>query len=510
MPRKQLHAPVTSRPPALEPLFAEAIRRLDAKVEPISLMPNDPVGWIEKFFRIPKSEREDQRLILAPYQKYVLNKAFERDERGLYKYSTVVWSDLKKSFKSVIAAAVILWKAYHSEWGTFYIVANDLKQADSRVGFYTRRAIQLHPQLNRECVIRPSGYTITFPNHASIEMIPIDPEGEAGSNADFIEWTESWGLTSAAHVRMFAEMAIPPAKLGRAIRWTDSYAGFAGESLVLEQLYDVGVTHGTRIHDDYELYENRSARMLTLWNTKARLEWHTPEHLASEEQVLTPDNYARFYLNQWASSSSPFVPREWWMACQREVEPYAGEPCVMAVDAGIMDDAFGVLVLSKKKDIVTVRYARAWLPPPHGQIDFEGTEENPGPEMEIVRLCKEFLVIELAFDAMHISDLMARLEKKHGIHVYNFSQGQLRLVADKALRDSIRNRTIAHAGEPDLTAHVFNANAKIQQAASSTEGGAQSAHETIRIVKRNHNLKCDLAVCLSMGNHELRVAYNIE
>lgn len=493
-----------------DPIFEQAIANLKAKQKPIDYRPDDPVGWIGEHFRIPREERADMRLILAPYQQYALTEAFTRDARGRYQYSTVVWSDLKKTFKSVVAAAVILWKAWHSEWGTFFIVANDLKQADSRVAHYLRRAIQLHPELNKACTIKPSGYSIAFPNHTTVEAIPIDPEGEAGSNADFIEWTEAWGLTSAAHVRMFAEMAIPPAKLGRAMRWADTYAGFAGESLVLEQLYDVGVTQGTRIHDDYELYVNRSARMLTLWNTKPRLEWHTPEHLLSEEQILTTANFRRFYHNEWASSSSPFVPREWWMSCQTIVTPYAKEPCVMAVDAGVMDDTFGIIVMSKKNGICSVRYARAWVPPRGGQIDFEGTAENPGPELEIIRLCKEFVIIEVAFDSMHILDLMARLEKKHGIHIFNFSQGSLRLMADKALRDTIRNRTIAHSGEPDLTSHIMNANAKIQQALATNSDGTQSTHETIRIVKRNPSLKCDLAVCLSMSNHELNVAYAID
>jgi len=68
-----------------------------------------------------------------------------------------------------------------------------------------------------------------------------------------------------------------------------------------------------------------------------------------------------------------------------------------------------------------------------------------------------------------------------------FNQGGDRLVADKMLKDSIRDRSITHHGDDDLREHVLNALAKL-------EG------EKIRLVKKSEKTKIDLAVCMSMAH----------
>src|SRR5689334_5618767 len=148
----------------------------------------DAITWIEENFRIP--ETADHRFMLAPYQKRALSEAMRKDANGNYVYSTVVWSDCKKSLKSCVAAALALYDAYAHEWATIYVIANDLKQADSRVAYYIRRAIELNPKMKAECKI--NRYTIELPNHSRIEAIPIDPSGEAGGNADRLIFSELW------------------------------------------------------------------------------------------------------------------------------------------------------------------------------------------------------------------------------------------------------------------------------------------------------------------------------
>ena len=71
---------------------------------------------------------------------------------GQFVYSTVVWSDVKKSIKSCLAAAVCLWWSVSHPWSSIKVVANDLKQADSRVAFYIRRGSRTQPRLFREAL----------------------------------------------------------------------------------------------------------------------------------------------------------------------------------------------------------------------------------------------------------------------------------------------------------------------------------------------------------------------
>ena len=145
------------------------------------------MDWIKKNFYIPETKHDPVlkgRIGLQKYQEDVLREILTPDENGNYKYSIVVWSDIKKSIKSTIAAAVNFAIATHAEFGELYVIANDLKQADSRVAHYLRRNIQLNDKYKKTC--RMVGYKIIVPGGSYIEAIPIDPSGEAGSNADMI------------------------------------------------------------------------------------------------------------------------------------------------------------------------------------------------------------------------------------------------------------------------------------------------------------------------------------
>ena len=239
----------------------------------------DPVAWIEEHFRIP--ETEDHRIILEPYQKACLREALSTDENGDFKYSLIIWSDIKKSIKSCIAAAVIEWRAWQLNWGSIKIIANDLKQADSRVAYYLRRSIELNPDMRQFVDIKPSGYLVKFPNKTFIEALPIDPQGEAGGNDSMICYTELWGAKNEAAQRMWTETTVPPNLFGKSFQWVETYAGFSGESPILERLYDQAVVHGEKFEwsNEYdpplEVYKNTQGRMFCMWNGTPRMPWQT-------------------------------------------------------------------------------------------------------------------------------------------------------------------------------------------------------------------------------------------
>lgn len=440
---------------------------------------------------------------LYPHHIACLREALRTDENGKLVYSTVVWGDIKKSVKSTVAAAVALWRAFQTDWGSVYVVANDLKQADSRVAYYIRRAIELNPAMSG-VKVKPSGYKVTTPSKSVIEAIPIDPKGEAGSNADMIVFSELWGAKQAAARQMWSEMTLSPLKFGISQRWVETYAGFEGEAPILEMLYNQGTKEGARLdlsytdektgeyHDltDLNVYSNPAARLFCLWNTEPRLPWQSPDYYAQEEAILEPSEFQRMHRNQWASSLQKFVPDEWIYACRDDYMPpmKKDQSCILVSDAGISGDSFGVLMLSGRgeDDIYDIRYANAWYPPKGGKIAFS-TPEDTGPEDEIRRLIKEYNVVEWVYDPYQLEDMAGRFKSEMLCHVYAFSQGQPRLISDKVLQDNIKNRRLRHRGEPVFLEHVKNANAK-------TEGESR-----LRLVKRNPNAKIDLCVCASMG-----------
>lgn len=473
-------------------------RRASAPAEPSPFTNPDPVAWIEQHFRIP--ETEDHRMHLEPYQRRCLQEALATDENGDFLYSTIVWCDIKKSAKSTITAAVALWRAYQLRWGQVVLVANDIKQADSRVGYYLRRSIELNPALKE--AVKIVRYNVTLPNHTTVEAVSIDPTGEAGGGADMVVFSELWGAHQQAQQRMWTEMTLSPLKYGRSFRWVETYAGFSGESPLLEQLYDNGVKAGEQpewskeFRPQLEVYINREARLFCLWNTVPRNPWQTPEYYTQEAFNLAPDEFRRVHRNEWVSSTSAFISPAWWNLCGAVAPPLEpGQPVILALDASISGDTFGVLMVSGRRGyrgaehysdagFTDVRFANAWVPPKGGSLDYKPIEA------EVRRLCAEFNVVELVLDPYQLYDMGTRLRDELVANVYFFSQGKERLVADKSLQDKIRDRRITHLGDAVLGEHVSNANAR-------------SEDSKLRIVKRSELLKIDLAVCLSMASDRL-------
>jgi phage terminase large subunit-like protein len=483
--------PVTAADSLLDELFVD---------DSVTFLPDDPVAWIEREFYVPETM---QAIVLEPYQRAVLREAFRRDDDGQFIYSLVLWGDLKKSAKSTIAAAAVLWLAWHREWESARIVGNDLKQADSRTFFYIRRAIELNPRLKAVCTVK--NYHIALPNHTTIEAIAVDPKGEAGGGDLIVCFTELWAAKNEAAKQLWTETTLSPLKYGRSLRWCESYAGYIGASPILEQLYEQGVTGGrvVDVKDDegrsiegLELYANDSARLLALWNTQPRCSWQTEEYYGQEAATLTPSEFQRVHRNRWAASEEAFVPDEWWQACKGDVPPLPPyKSVVVGIDAATDSDCFAIVTVFRIGEPVYVLHARQWTPPKGGKLVFNNPD-NPNdettPEGYLRWLARTYPVVEFCYDPYQLHDLASRLRREGVGHFYEFTQGALRLVADKQLYDLIRDRAMVHPGHlHDLNAHIANANRK-------AEG------DKLRIVKRKPELKIDLAVATSMAAHEAK------
>jgi len=449
----------------------------------------DAVDWIEQNFFI---EETFAPITLAPYQRACLREATRRVD-GKFVYDLVLWSDIKKSAKSTIAAAVVLWRAFNKPRGKFRIVANDQKQAMSRVFGFIVVCLQLNRQLGAQASVNK--LTITLDNGSVIEAVAIDPKGEAGGADDMVEFTELHAATSKAALQMWAETTISPLKHGYAQRWVDTYAGHTGESPILEPLFQTIVNKDNRycnseISDDVEVY--RLGRAFCLWNKTPRLAWQSPEYYASETTVLAPAEFSRMHGNEWVSSVQQFVPIEWWDACRtNELPVNRHNEVVIALDAAVDNDCFATVALSRHGDKRALQYCRKWTPPKNGKLEFKNhanKDDIEYPMGELRRLCKLFNVICITYDPYQLESFASEC-RSDGLGLMEpFLQGQPRLIADKQCYDFIRDRMFIHRGEPDIREHIMNANSTAED------------KDTLRIIKRSQALKIDLAVALSMAN----------
>lgn len=479
----------------------------------------DPVYWIKRHFIIEDTE---EPIVLARHQKAILSYALKRNEEGRLPFSTIIFSAPKKSGKTAIAGAVVRWAA--ETWGRYgeiLCVGNDAEQARERAFKAMKVSIELTEGYN------PASQTLPGRWHALtkearclttgtvVKAIATDYKGEAGANPILVVWTELWGFTLTRDLRFWAEMAPSPTRPD-SVQWIETYAGYEGESELLWRLYDSVVLNGRQLtagemgdlgafveapnaEDLVPCYVNDRAGVFAYWDegtVARRMPWqqgaHGDRYYAAEATRQTASQMVRLHNNSWVSAESQFIVIEWWDAAVNPMPLQPGErtPLIIALDAAVTGDCFGIVVISRADKEnppgLALRAAYKWDPPPGGAIDFAG------PEAVVRQLCRDYNVAQVAYDPYQLHDFATRLQKEGVAWFRPFSQGMERLIADKGLYDIIVNRRMRHDGNLDVREHLTNANAK------------QAANEDtrLRIVKKSDTRKIDLAVCLSMASKE--------
>jgi hypothetical protein len=199
----------------------------------------DHVGFIETVLHDPETGKPF-KLLDAELQ--FLDHAFRTGADGRLLYPEQVFAAPKKSGKTGFAALHTLTTVllFGGQFAEAYCLANDLEQATSRVFQAITRIVEASPLLQREADITRD--KITFPafSNATISAIASDYAGAAGANPTISVFDELWGYTSERSRRLWDEMVPPPTRK-IACRLTVTYAGFSGESVLLEELQKRGM-----------------------------------------------------------------------------------------------------------------------------------------------------------------------------------------------------------------------------------------------------------------------------
>ena len=144
-----------------------------------------------------------------------------------------------------------------------------------------------------------------------------------------------------------------------------SYAGFTGESTVLEALYKRGLS-GKRIHRTLELY--RDAGFIMFWSHKARHPDQTRAYYSEQKKILRPGTYLRLHENRWVSSEDRFITDEAWSACvDADRTPVLSDKRLdvfVGLDLGIKHDSTGRVCVAydRAANKVVIVSHRLWKP----------------------------------------------------------------------------------------------------------------------------------------------------
>lgn len=353
----------------------EAAEARAAAKAPLTQYVGRPVAFIEACIDPERGTRYELYL----EQRAYLERCFEVDaESGRLRYPELVYSAPKKSGKTAIAALIALYVAAVAggPFAEVYCLANDLEQAQGRVFQAAARIVQATPWL---CELATSTKDrITFEhNGAVIQALANDYAGAAGANPSLTVFDELWGYTSERSHRLWDEMVPSPARLISA-RFTVTYAGFVGESDLLEGLYEQAMA-GEVVATDLRT----SPGMLTYWTHELRAPWQTEAWRASVQRQLRPTAYQRLIENRFVTSESPYLPEAWW---DRAVDPerqagpgIATRPLVwVGVDASTKRDATALVACGwdpRTRRVLLLEHQVVY-PSPEKPLDFEHSIEG--------------------------------------------------------------------------------------------------------------------------------------
>ncbi|HUY39803.1 MAG TPA: terminase TerL endonuclease subunit [Candidatus Binataceae bacterium] len=440
---------------------------------------SDPVAFIRDVLRDPETGKPFE---LYPEQVDFLRRGFTLTSDRRLPYPELLFSAPKKSGKTATAAMAAIYcaVAIGGPYAEIYCLANDYEQAASRVFEAASRMVQASPLLEHSAKITAN--RIEFRSTGSfIQACASDYAGFAGANPTLTICDELWGFVHESSQRLFDEAVPSPARKVSG-RLTVTYAGFEGESELLDRLYKRGLRSETVAPDMYA-----GDGMLMFWTSRPVAPWQTERWLAEMRQSLRPNQYLRMIENRWVTSESSFVEMDWWDACVdlalRPVTADADLSVWVGVDASVKRDSTAIVAAAWDDTSKRVRlvWHRIFQPSPKEPLDFEATIEAT-----LLELRDRFDVREIRFDPYQMVSSSQRLAGA-GLPMVEFPQSVPNLTeASTNLYEIIKGRNIRCYADADIRLSISRA------VAIETSRGW-------RIAKERASHKIDVIVALAQA-----------
>jgi phage terminase large subunit-like protein len=397
---------------------------------------SNPIAFIEEVLHDPET-RKPYRLL--PAERAFLEPAFKTDDSGRLLYPEQLYACPKKSGKTAFAAMHCLTTTllFGGAYPEATICANDLEQSVGRVFEAIRKIVMGSPLLRSEAKITEG--RITFPAiDAVIMAIASDYAGAAGGNQCIACFDELWAFASERSRRLWDELVPPPTRKV-ACRLTTTYAGFEGESVLLEELHKRGRSLplvGPDLH--------AGDGLLMFWSHRPIAPWQTEAWLTEMRRSLRPGAYLRMIENRFVSTESTFIDMSWWDdGC---VDPaatplvmQASLPVTIGIDASVKRDSTAICVTHwdrRRQKVVLVTH-RIYQPAPDDPLDFE-----TAIEATVLDLHSRFSVRQVLYDPYQMAASAQRLSRA-GVRMEEYPQSVPGLTqAGQNLYELIKGRNI--------------------------------------------------------------------
>jgi hypothetical protein len=265
----------------------------------------NPIEFIEDVLIDPET---GEPFAMLDAERTFLQHAFAAGPDGRLLYSELVYACPKKSGKTTFAAIFVITiiLLFGGSYAEAICAANDYEQSVGRVFAAIKRIIECSPLLRGEAKITADKIMIAG---ATITAIPSNYASAAGANPVVTVFDELWAYSLERLRRLFDELVPPPTRR-IACRLTVTYAGFEGESLLLEELYRRGLKQR---QIGANLYAGDG--ILMFWSHEPAAPWQTDAWLADMRRSLRLNQYLRMIENRFVTTESTFIELTAWDKC---------------------------------------------------------------------------------------------------------------------------------------------------------------------------------------------------
>lgn len=442
---------------------------------------HNPAGFIDRFI---KHDEKGRAFHLAPHQRRVLDRVMLWDENGRLLLKILLWGEMKKSGKTFLAAALVVWWAFTNPNTEVICAANDLDQSVGRVFKTLVSILKQNAALAQSARIRSED--VLFSNGTTVTAIASDYKGAAGSRHSLVVYDELWGFSLERAERLYEELTPPPTEPDAWVLVV-TYAGWTGESVLLERLYRRGLA-GERIDPELELY--RQDDLVMFWSHTPRQPWQTERYYASQREILRPNTFARLHLNHWVSTESAFLTQALWGACVDPNHlpvvftsgPFRRDSVVVGgVDVSVKNDSTAAVIVQNDGGQIRVLAHKIWQPTANSPMDLEATVEQ-----FIREIHARFLIQAIYYDPFQFHRSATTLQQA-GVRMREFPQSVANTVRmGQTLYDLIQRRVLVLYPSEELRQQALNA------VAVETPRG-------FRMAKEKASRKIDAIAALSMA-----------
>ena len=382
------------------------------------------------------------RFNLFEAEQVFLRHAFTPDADGVLPYKDILWSCIKKSGKSTFGALCMLYTVIclGGRFAESFVISNDYDQSQSRIFTSAARIVEASPLIQAKI----TADRITFSNGSFIQALASDYRGAAGVEPTFVIADELWGFSSESAQRLYEECCPTPTRRP-SVRMVTSYAGFTGESVLLENLVKRGQA-GKEIAKD--LYAQPG--MIAFISHERIAPWQSEKWLEEARQSTRPSAFMRQYRNEFTSGETGFVDMEDYDRCvDPAASPTLKDPhlCVfLGLDGSYQHDSTAVAAVAfdAKEQKVRLVAHRIFTPTPDEPVDFASVEA------ELLDMRRRFAVQAIFFDPYQLAFLSQRMIEL-GLPMEPFAQTSSNLEAAATnLADLIRHRNYATYDDPAI------------------------------------------------------------